>query len=69
MASKTSLKKRIGAVSNFIALVLCRLIRQMLADFLKLNSRGLYQSSGKEKKVSALYSPPRQNVELGSFTS
>ena len=30
--------------------------------FLELNSKGLYQSSGKEKKVVVLCSRPRQNV-------
>ena len=36
--------------------------------FLELNSKGLYQSSGKEKKVVVLCSPPRQNVNSGTFT-
>ena len=36
--------------------------------FLELNSKGLYQSSGKEKKVVVLCSRPRQNVNLGTFT-
>ena len=36
--------------------------------FLELNSKGLYQSSGKEKKVVVLCSRPRQNVNLGIFT-
>ena len=35
--------------------------------FLELNSKGLYQSSGKEKKV-VLCSRPRQNVNSGTFT-
>ena len=36
----------------------------------ELNSKGLYQSSGKEKKVVVfnLCSHPRQNVNLGTFT-
>ena len=50
MATKTSLKKWIRAAWNFIVLIPSRLIRQMLANFLELNSDGLYQSSGKEKK-------------------
>ena len=36
--------------------------------FLELNSKGLYQSWGKEKKVVVLCSRPRQNVNLGTFT-
>ena len=64
--TKTSLRKCIRAVSNFIALIPSRLIRQMLAiSFLELNSRGLYQTSGNEKKgIIVSYSPPPQNVKL-----
>ena len=37
--------------------------------FLELNSEGLYQSSGKEKKKVVVLCPrPRQNVKLGTFT-
>ena len=36
--------------------------------FLELNSKGLFQSSGKEKKVVVLCFRPRQNVNLGTFT-
>ena len=36
--------------------------------FLALNSKGLYQSLGKEKQVVVLRSRPRQNVNLGTFT-
>ena len=36
--------------------------------FLELNSKGLYQSSGKEKKVVVLFSRPRKNVNSGAFT-
>ena len=36
--------------------------------FLELNSKGLYQSSGKEKKVVVLCSRPRQNMNTGTFT-
>ena len=35
---------------NFIALIPSRLIRQMLAIFLELNSKGQHQTSGKEKR-------------------
>ena len=43
-------KKWILASSNFIGLISSRSIRQMLANFLELNSKRLYQSSGKEKE-------------------
>ena len=36
--------------------------------FLELNSKGLYQSSGNEKKVVVLCSRLRQNVNSGTFT-
>ena len=36
--------------------------------FLELNSKGLYQSSGKEKKVVVLCPRPRQNMNSGIFT-
>ena len=36
--------------------------------FLELNSKQLYQSSGKEKKNVDLCSRPRQNVNSGTFT-
>ena len=35
---------------------------------LELNSKGLYRSSRKEKKVVVLCSRPRQNVNSGTFT-
>ena len=56
------------AALNFMTLILSRLIRQMLANFFEVDSKGLYQSSGKEKKVVVLCSRPRQNVKLGTFT-
>ena len=39
--------------------------------FLELNSKGLYESSGKEKESCCvvLCSRPRQNVKLGRFMS
>ena len=37
--------------------------------FLDLNSKKLYQSSGKETKVVVVFSRPPQNVKLGIFTS
>ena len=36
--------------------------------FLELNSKEVYRSSGKEKKVVVLCSHPRQNVNSGIFT-
>ena len=51
-AAKTSPKKWIRAVSNFIALIPTLLIYQMLAFFQELNSKGLYLSSQKKKKTS-----------------
>ena len=33
---------------------------------LELNSKGLYQNSGKERKVVVFCSRPRQNVKLGT---
>ena len=35
---------------------------------LELNSKQLYQSSGKEEKVVVLCSRPRQDVNSGTFT-
>ena len=37
--------------------------------FFELNSKGLYQSSGKEKKFFVLSRRPRQNMKLVIFTS
>ena len=39
--------------SNFITLIPSCLIRQMLANFLELNSKGLYESSRQEKQSSS----------------
>ena len=49
-ATKMSPKKWSRPASNFIALIPSRSIRQMLAFFLELSSKILYQSSGKEKE-------------------
>ena len=70
-ATKTSLKKWSRAASNCISLIPSCSTRQMLAIFLELNSKRLYQSSGKlgKKKVVVLCSRPSQNVKLGIFTS
>ena len=40
----------------------------MLAKLLELNSKTLYQSSGKEQESRCLRSRPGQNVKLGTFT-
>ena len=56
-ATETSLNKRIRAASKFIALIPSRLIRQALAIFLELNSKGLYQSSRKELESYRLVFP------------
>ena len=64
-ATKTSLKKWIRAASNFIALFPSRLIRQMLANFFsELNSKGLHQSSGKEKESCCLLLPSSPKREI-----
>ena len=58
-----SCKEPIRAASNFIALIPSRLIRQMLAKFLELNSKGLYKSSGKEKESCCLVFPSATVVQ------
>ena len=45
------------AALNFMTLILARLIRKMLQIFLELNSKGLYQSSGKGKESCCLVFP------------
>ena len=47
---ETSVKKSFRAALNLIALIPSNKIRQMLVIFLDLNSKELYQSSGKEKE-------------------
>ena len=39
----------------------------MLAIFLELNSKGLYQSSGKEKENCCLMFPSSEKHEIGHF--
>ena len=56
-ATETSLKNCIRAASKFISLIPSRLIRQALAIFLELNSKGLYQSSRKELESYRLVFP------------
>ena len=55
------------ASSNFIALILSRLIRQMLVIFLELISKGLYQSSGKEKEICCSVFPFSTKLEIRNF--
>ena len=63
-ATKTSLGKWIRAASKFIALIITsRSVRQMLANFLELNSKGLNRSSGKEKESLRLVSTSAKNVK------
>ena len=58
------LKKWICAASELIP---SRLIRQMLANFLELNSKGLHQSSGKEKESCCLLFPSSTKREIRQF--
>ena len=44
-----------------------RLIRQMLAIFLELNSKVLHQISGKEKESCCLVFPSSTNRQIGHF--
>ena len=62
-ATKTSLKKRIRTASNFIALIPCRSIRQMLAIFFwSWVLKDCIKVQLKKKKIAVLCSCPRQNV-------
>ena len=64
-ATKTSLKNLIRTASKFIMLIPPCSIHQMLAFFLELNSKRLYQSSGKEKESRCLVftSSTRREIE------
>ena len=69
-ATKTSLKTWISAASNFIALIPShlKLLCQVLAIVLKcMNSKGLYQSSGKEKGSCCLVFPSSTKREFRHF--
>ena len=66
-ATKTSLKKWICAASNFIALIPSRLIVWMLAIFFEADSKGLYQSSAKEKESCCLVFQSSTNREIRHF--
>ena len=66
-----SLKKKWNrAASTFIALIPSRLIRQMLHGWLslELNSKGLYQSSGKEKENWCFVFPSSTKREIRHCT-
>ena len=47
-----------------MALIPSRLIHQMLANCLELNSKGLYQSAGKEKESCCLRFPSLTKPEI-----
>ena len=55
------------AASSFFQLIPSRLIRQMLAIFLELNSKELYQSSEKEKESCCLVFPSSTKREIRHF--
>ena len=66
-ATKTSLNN-LRCPKLYCALwVPSRLIRQMLAIFLELNSKGLHQSSGKEKESCCLLFPSSTKREIRQF--
>ena len=66
-ATKTSLKKWICVASNFIVFIPSRLIRHRLASFLEVISKGLFQSSGKEKESCCLVFPSSTKREIRHF--
>ena len=69
---KCHLKKKWNrAASTFIALIPSRLIRQMLHGWLslELNSKGLYQSSGKEKENWCFVFPSSTKRGIGHCTT
>ena len=64
---KRRLTELMRAASCFIALIPSRLIRQMLANVLELNSKELYQSSKKEKESYCLVFPSSTKREIRHF--
>ena len=66
-ATKTSLKKWICATSNYVALIPSRLILRMLANFFEADSKGLHQSSAKEKESCCLVFQSSTNREIRHF--
>ena len=57
----------VSAASNFIALIPSRLLSQMLVNFLELDSKGLYQSSRKEKETCCFGFPSSTKREIRHF--
>ena len=55
------------AALNFMTLILSRLIRQMLVNFFGVDSKGLYQCSGKEKESCCIVFPSSTKREIGHF--
>ena len=55
------------AALNFMTLILSRLIRQMLANFFEVDSKGLYQSTGEEKESCCLVFPSSTKREIRHF--
>ena len=55
------------AALNFMKLILSRLIRQMLVNFFGVDSKGLYQRSGKEKESCCLVFPSSTKRETWHF--
>ena len=52
------------AALNFMTLILSRLIRQMLANFFEVDSKGLYQSTGEEKESCCLVFPSSRKRKI-----
>ena len=57
----------LGAL-NFMTLILSRLIRQMLVNFFGVDSKGLYQRSGKEKESCCLVFPSSSKTRNWAFS-
>ena len=55
------------AALNFMTLILSRLIRQMPVNFFGVDSKGLCQSSGKEKESCCLVFPSSTKREIRHF--
>ena len=66
---KQQLRWRLRKRHLIITLNASRLIREMLANLVELNTKRLYRSSGKEKESCCLVPLPTRNVKLGTFTS
>ena len=73
MAVKWELKQqrwwRLQKRHLIITLNASRLIREMLANLVELNTKRLHRSWGKDKESRCLVPLPPQNVKLGTFTS